>query len=378
MPAIFIHVQHLLGIGHQRRMAAIARGLCARGARVTYATGGMPLPDLDTGPATVLQLPPVRVADARYQRYLDATGREIDAAWCDNRRQILLHEYERVSPDVVLLETFPFGRRMFRFELLPLLEAAKRAHRPAKVAVSIRDILEPRKKADREAETLRWLDAYVDEVLVHGDPAVAALDTGFSRAAEVGQKLRYTGYVCADMVDGRPRGCGEILVSAGGGAVGRSLLLNTARARGKTAHAHRAWRFVTGNSADAALNAELRALAGPGAIVERNRDDFGRLLSGAALSISQAGYNTATEAVKAGCRQLLLPFAEHGEREQLLRAQAFAGVGLATYLPPSEQSSMNIAQAVDRTVAAPPPAPTAISVDGVRNTVDAVLALAAR
>src|SRR5262245_37790331 len=38
---VMIYVQHLLGIGHQRRAAAIARALCKRALPVCYVSGGM-------------------------------------------------------------------------------------------------------------------------------------------------------------------------------------------------------------------------------------------------------------------------------------------------------------------------------------------------
>ncbi|MCA3266682.1 MAG: glycosyltransferase, partial [Azospirillum sp.] len=44
MAKILIHVQHLLGTGHTRRMAAIAKALAARGHETTLASGGLPLP----------------------------------------------------------------------------------------------------------------------------------------------------------------------------------------------------------------------------------------------------------------------------------------------------------------------------------------------
>ncbi len=376
MTAVFIHVQHLLGIGHQRRMAAIARGLCTGGVTVTYATGGVPLPDLDTGSARVVQLPPVRVLDAAYDRYVDASGREIDSAWREARREMLLAEFSLARPDVLLLETFPFGRRMFRFELLPLLDLAKRADPPVEVAVSVRDIPEPRKKPHRETETLDWLEAYVDQVFVHGDPGIAPLDIGFPRAREIKAKLEYTGYVCTPAAPGRASAHGAILVSVGGGAVGEALLRSTARARRMTLHAGKTWCFFAGKSPNPAFRRELERLAGPEASVEPNRSDFVTLLNTASLSISQAGYNTVVEAAQAGCRQLLLPFGDHGEREQALRAQAFAKAGMVSYLLPEDCSPPSIAGAVDKALAMEPPPYSSISADGLRRTVNGILAMA--
>jgi predicted glycosyltransferase len=41
------------------------------------------------------------------------------------RRTLLLQAFNEFNPDVLVTELFPFGRKHFRFELLPLLECAR-------------------------------------------------------------------------------------------------------------------------------------------------------------------------------------------------------------------------------------------------------------
>ena len=62
-PRILLYVQHLLGIGHQKRAATLTRALEAAGFAVTYVSGGFPVRGLDTGPADFVQLPPARAVD---------------------------------------------------------------------------------------------------------------------------------------------------------------------------------------------------------------------------------------------------------------------------------------------------------------------------
>ncbi len=62
MSRVFFHVQHLLGIGHIRRAAVLARTLAASGFDVLLVSGGAPL-KLDLGGARFHQLPPVRARD---------------------------------------------------------------------------------------------------------------------------------------------------------------------------------------------------------------------------------------------------------------------------------------------------------------------------
>ena len=76
-------------------------------------------------PARDVQLPPAVVADAGFSSLLDEAGLPIDDSWRTRRRQILLDGFATAQPDLLLIEMFPFGRRAFAFELLPLIEAAR-------------------------------------------------------------------------------------------------------------------------------------------------------------------------------------------------------------------------------------------------------------
>ena len=71
MARILFHVQHLMGIGHLRRTAALARAAAAAGADVVCVSGGYPVPDLELGDAELVQLPPARAQDLRYKTLLD-------------------------------------------------------------------------------------------------------------------------------------------------------------------------------------------------------------------------------------------------------------------------------------------------------------------
>ena len=124
-PCVLIYVQHLLGVGHLQRATRLATALHDRGFRVEIVSGGMPaamhLPD----GLTCHQLPPLYSADGSFTRLLDENGRAIDDAWRARRKRQLLEIFASLAPRVLITETFPFGRRMLRFELLPLLRASR-------------------------------------------------------------------------------------------------------------------------------------------------------------------------------------------------------------------------------------------------------------
>ncbi len=383
---VFIHVQHLLGSGHLRRAAALARALAARGHRVLLASGGRPLADLDHRGFALLQLPPIHARDGDFGDLVDARGRPFDAALRARRRRLLLDHFAARRADVLITETFPFGRRALRGELLALLDAAaQRSPRPLRLS-SIRDILQP--APHREAEVLDLLHAHYDALLVHGDPALAPLSLSFP-AARLRLPLDYAGYLdsappaAESLISAAPiqRAGGEILVSAGGGAVGLALLRAALDARAAhpadAALAGRRWRLRAGPNLPAAdfhalqgaaqqqaaqQQAAQQQAAQGGVIVERNRDDFAARLAHCAASVSQAGYNTVVDLLRSAAPAVLVPYARRGEREQSLRAARLAELGRAQRLAEDGLSGAALAAALQSVLAAPPQMP-AVHID---------------
>ena len=324
-PRLLFHVQHLLGIGHLRRAALIADALARAGFAVTVAQGGVASDLFDFGAAQAVQLPPLRGIDDRFGLG-DAAGRPLDEAGKAARRDALLALYHRLRPDVVLLESFPFGRRQLRFELLPLLERIEATRPRPKVAVSIRDILQGR-KPERERETVAVVRAHVDRVLVHADPALVTLGESFGPAAAIAGRVRYTGYVAPPRP--QPRERTSVVVSAGGGAVGGALLRDALAARARTRLAGRPWILIAGPNLPEGDLATLSAAAGDGVRILRSVPDLAAVLAGAIVSVSQAGYNTLMDIAVSETPAVLVPFAGAAETEQPMRAARLDGFPVA-------------------------------------------------
>jgi predicted glycosyltransferase len=370
MSGVLFWVQHLLGVGHLRRAELLAAGMAEAGLDVTVALGGPPVPEIPFRGARIAQLPPATVADRRFSAILDADGREVDDAWRESRRDALLRIFAETAPDVLLIELYPFGRRPFRFELVPLLEAAANAVSRPKIACSLRDILvggKGRGRAEEVAETLR---AQFDAVLVHGDPRLIPLDATFEAADAIADLVRYTGYVAAPAASAAApaEGAGEVIVSAGGGAVGAGLLMAAAAARPLTALAESTWRFLTGPNLPEDDFARLAQVAGEGAVVERFRADFPERLRTCSLSISQAGYNTTMDILRAGAPAIVVPFETPTETEQRRRAELLAARGLVTVVPEADLSPATLAAGIAAALAAERPGRTAIDLSGAATT----------
>jgi predicted glycosyltransferase len=327
-------------------------------------SGGLAVAGEDWGGARVVRLPAARADGGAFKQLVDAQDRPIDETWRAARRDALLAAVAAERPDILLLESFPFARRLFRFELLPLLDWARdQAPRPL-VVTSIRDILVAKPEPKRVAEVLATLERAVDRVLVHGDPAVIRLEATFPAAAAIADKLHYTGFVAGPAPPPATAARDGVIVSVGGGAVGAELLLAAAGARALSQARERPWRLITGPQMPAPQVAAIMAAALPGVTVERHRADFRDLLGGAVLSISQAGYNTVLDLLQAGPRMVLVPFAAAGETEQTIRAEQLAATGRAVIVPEADLTPELLAAAVDRALAAPAPAKLALASDG--------------
>lgn len=362
-----IWVQHLLGSGHLERMRWVAEALAAQGAEVTFVTGGMPRQGRTPRGATVVQLPPVRVADARFTPLLDAAGRPLTDALRRERAHALLATLETARPDVVVLETWPFGRRAFAFELEPLLgRVASSVPRPCVIA-SVRDLLQIRGDPARDEAIWRAARAQIDEILVHGDPSFARLEETFPPAADGTVPVTYTGYVVAP--DARPVASVDersgIVVAASGGDAGDELLATAIAARALSAHAAASWRVLVGPGVPEASFVELeRRGRHAGASVERHRPDYRDLVAKARVSVSQAGYNTIQDVLTARTPAVLVPFSAEGETEQTMRARKLAARGFAVVVPERELTPGTLAAAVDRAAARGIAPPCPFAADG--------------
>lgn len=348
---VMFYVQHLLGIGHLQRAATIARAMAADGLDVSVVLGGVDVPGIRFDGCARVLLPSARAADATFKTLLDENDQPVDDAWRDRRLARLITEFESLRPHVLLIEQFPFGRRAFRFELLPLLRSARSASPRPLILGSVRDVLVRRDDPARNKEIIGVARTWFDRILVHGDDALLSLDASFPETAEIRDRLIYTGYVVAEdgaaAVPGGEDGHGEVIVSAGGGVVGEPLFRAAMAARSLSRAADRPWRFVTGpNLPDTAYNA-LAWQPAPGVIVERWRPDLAQLYYNADLSISQAGYNTIMEILKAGVRAVVVPFALESETEQNLRARTLADRGAFVVVEPATLSPKVLAEAVD-------------------------------
>lgn len=367
-PTVLYYVQHLLGVGHVFRTMRIVAALVHAGFRVELIYGGEKLPHFVDHGATVHFLPPLTSAKGDFSNLVTADGAIADDDYRCSRRDRVLSILADCKPDVLITEAFPFGRRQMHFELLPLMEAARAMEPRPKIFASIRDILQEGNKPSKDRQTVDLLQRYFDGVLVHGDDKLVDLSATFPLTSEIGDLVSYTGIVTpresAEVLDADEQY--DVVVSAGGGLLGRELLFAAADAKAMSPLGDARWCLLTGPFLDAGDSERLR---GCGLTVRQFVPDLYRLLKTAKLSVSLAGYNTVADIMAAGCRSIIAPQWNDKETEQLRRAQLLEARGLAIMLPHEDKTPSALCEAMARALSLPQPDWHSIRRNGAEETV---------
>lgn len=372
---VLFYVQHLLGIGHLARASRISRALADAGLDVTMVTGGMPVDGFPGAGIKHVMLPPIASGDAGFSGLIDADGKPVDALFEAARRDMLVGVLRDTRPDAVIIEAFPFGRRQVRFELIPLLDEIHSMSRRPLVACSLRDILQARAKPGRDQESVDLVERYFDHVLVHGDPSFVRLEETFPLADGIVNRIVYTGLVSAPPSE-PPSERFDIVVSAGGGAVGNGLLRAAAGAASRLP-AELGWCIIAGPNLPQADYDAVEAMLPDNARLFRFRRDFASLLTASRVSVSQAGYNTVCDVLRAGCGSVLIPFTTGGETEQRVRAERLERLGLAAVVEEETLSVEGMASAIEGMLARPETPAHSLDLDGARHTAEILTKLLA-
>jgi predicted glycosyltransferase len=363
--SVFFYVQHLLGIGHLVRASRIAHALAEGGHAVVMAAGGVPFPGFPGPMIPTVALPPLKSSPG-FAGLLDAEGKPADEETKRRRRDELLAGFDRSEADILLVEAFPFGRRQMRFELLPLLEKAKNRARQPLIACSVRDILQKGRKPERLEESVKLVEDYFDLVLVHGDPNFMRLNDSFPLADRLAVKIAYTGLVAGPPPSASSESF-DVIVSAGGGAAGAELIRCAIEAAARLSPLLR-WLIIWGPNFPKTDPDLLRRQAAANLRMEAFRPDFGDLLAAAGLSVSQAGYNTVCDILRANCRALFIPFAEGGESEQTMRSMKLREMGLAEVLSEDQLTPDDLARAIETSLERGRPRPHNLDLEGACGT----------
>jgi predicted glycosyltransferase len=329
MPKLMFYCQHILGMGHLIRSIEIVKGLIPD-FQICFINGGQVIEEFEFPEGIeVINIPAVKT-DTEFQELqpvddnLSLTELEII------RREILVNICDRFDPDILVIELFPFGRRRFSFELLPLIEKAKKMG--TKIVSSVRDIVVTKQNQQRHEEKVcNLIDKYFDLLLIHGDPNFVKLDLSFSRLADLNCPVHYTGYVVQPVP--QPQQIFKqplILVSVGGGRFGHDLLECVAQTAPilKTKIPHHLQIFTGPFCPDTVLK-KLQTLTSSqdNITVDRYTPNLLDYMQQADLSIGMGGYNTTMNILSTGVKAMMMAFQGNNDKEQETRLQKLHSLG---------------------------------------------------
>jgi predicted glycosyltransferase len=372
-PRILYYCQSLVGVGHLTCSLRIIEALLPH-CDVDLIYGGLDaaLPAAQAGFASLRLHTLLHDEDSGEVFDPDPQpGRGIDQVWAERAGQI--QAFMRPPYQAIVVEFYPFGRRRFKAEIMALFKAVREVSGAVPIFTSVREVLVPRPVAN-EQRMVESVKKHIHTVFVRGDPELIRLDETFSLASELGAKIFYTGYIAPTAPTLRPERKPQVLVSQGGGNVGRELL----QAAIGVAALMPAYQFLLAAGSRTPAH-ELLALRQ--SVRSTNVDivpflsDFQQQLMQSALSISMGGDNTLLDVLTARTPALAYPY--QGNSEQGFRIRKFAQAGLLHELRTEDLPPERLKALIERALRAPYPK-RSLAMDGARVTSQHICAVLAR
>jgi predicted glycosyltransferase len=307
---------------------------------ILIATSAEHADDLGVPPdgVDVLKIPAIRKLDNdRYAaRRLPIPEADLRAL----RSKLLSAAVESFRPDIVLVDKHPMG---VKGELRGAL-AVHRSH-GGRTVLGLRDILDHSEAVRREwtsHDIMTLIAEHYDHVLVYGERGVFDSVSAYEFPPSVADRTTFCGYVCRSPgvgrvgpppVDAKGPALAKILATVGGGEDGFS------RAKVFIEAAKNApWNatVVAGPCGAADERHTLRRLAeGAGVAYHTFLPDLSERVGRVDALVCMGGYNTLVEALSKGTPTVCLPRVSP-RLEQLMRASAFARLGLLQVLQPEQ------------------------------------------
>jgi predicted glycosyltransferase len=331
MKKVMFYCQHILGMGHLIRSVEIVRGLIPD-FQICFINGGQVIKEFEFPPEIeVVNIPAVKT-DSEFTELTPVDDSLTMSELETIRTKMLLDVCDHFQPDILIIELFPFGRRRFSFELIPLMEKAKAMG--TKIVSSVRDIVVTKQDQQRHEEKVcRLINKYFDMLLIHGDPNFVKLNLSFSRVADLTCPVHYTGYVVQPVpkpqkIDNKPL----ILVSVGGGRFGHDLLECIAHTAPilKTKIPHHLQVFTGPFCPDNVLQ-KLQAITKEQDNITVNgyTSNLLNYMQQADLSIGMSGYNTTMNILSTGVKAMMMAFQGNNDKEQETRLKKLDSLGRA-------------------------------------------------
>ncbi len=291
------------------------------------------------------------------------------------RTALALASIQAFDPHLVVIDHAPAG--LFR-ELAPSIDWLRRRDPAPSLVLLMRDITfgpEQTRSIWTNEGVYPLLDEAYDRILVYGDRRIFDPIAAYEMSELAASRTRFCGYLASPPPRRSPAqvrdevGAGTlplVAVSVGGGGDG-CLFLRT---------------YLAGLR-DCSRAPVLSYVATGPLLPEQNRDeiiamarslqnvclvdfdpDFAAVVRAADAVVCMGGYNSIVESVYFGKRPIVMPRVP-GSEEQVLRAEGFARLGLATVIGPDPLDGSALWDAIDRELNRAGDPRTTVSFDGL-------------
>lgn len=325
LPKIIIHCQYVYGLGHLVRALHLAQGL-TRYFDVYFLNGGESVKNFKVNKSIhFIQLPAIYKKEDSSE--LSYVSDELPLSEClELRDQVIFEMIQKVRPDALITEHFPFGF-LFEKEATKFIGYAKKVNPNTKIICSVRDVIESSKGGRNDKKTVNILNDLYDLLLIHGDEKLISVASSFPLVTNIKIQIVYTGYVIDRNLNKNERKLKNILVSVAGGRVGSELLNAVIKAfeviKEKSEHS-----LIVFNGA---FNNNFLEISKDDRIkyFDFNRNEFLKQLAQSDISISLGGYNSMMESLYAGNKVVIYNREFLGSNEeQGIRISTFKNLGL--------------------------------------------------
>ena len=390
MKKILVYSHDTYGLGNIRRMLEIVRHLVRPDISVLLICGSPMIHEFRI-PRGVdyIKLPGVGRTAKKSQvvKSLNIGYDEVIGL----RRNLILRAALSYRPDVVLVDKKPLG---IGNELELALTALHSAHRPPRMVLLLRDILDAPQATIEEWERGSYhqvIEDLYDKVLIVGSRQVFDAVREYRFPEATARKVEYCGYIARPLPaksteqmrrELRVDGNALVLVTAGGGADGYALMSSYLRGKVRRNGRPCSSLLVFGPELEARERMRLLGLAARRSDVTLKEfsEDLMGYMSAADVVVSMAGYNTICELLTLRKRAVIVPRAQPVQ-EQCIRAARLQALGLARTIHPDELTPRTLMEAVHDELArdgAPYPALGGFTLDGLPHIAESIDALLGR
>ncbi len=342
-------------MGHLVRSTEIVRSL-VKYFQVYFICGGPEITGFEIPPQVeLIRLPALWLEDGEFT--VGDNYQSVEEVK-EIRKNLLISEVDRIKPDCLITEFFPFGRHKLFFELIPLVEYIKAQSPQTKIICSLRDVIGKESDQEEEETICNLMNRYFDLLLFHSDPNFQSFSESFKRYKDIKSEIYHTGFVTQSPqvnIDDIDQLWGEIkpetakiLVSIGGGRIGYELLETVIAAspilEKITPHII---KIFTGPFMPEEKLVKLKQAVGNQVNIHiaSYTNQLLAYMRTADISLSLSGYNTTMNILSTGVRAILVPIGhENQDKEQLVRTQKLQQLGIVDCLLPQELEAYHLAE----------------------------------